>query len=474
MTVAEPVATPASEVELAAVLEPLVARAAGRDGPTLVSASLPIDAVDPVALYAVAQPLGASLWLQPAEGFGLVGIGQAWGARQSHAARFQALSVAWRMLLTDAIVDRGDAPRGAGPVLLGGFAFDPEPGGSALWEGFEPGHLSLPALLLSTSPRGSWLTATLVLEPGGVPAATMVGSLHETWRHLALAPPRPSGPARQTLRTVARQPEAATWRDSVARLAGAVGRGRLDKAVLSRRVTLRAAAPLDIPAVVRRLEASATGATIFAVTRGPRTFIGATPERLVRLDGREYSTMAMAGSARRTGDAEVDAVLAAELLESDKEREEHAVVVAMLRSALAPISEELSIAAAPDVVALRHVQHLVTPIRGRLREDADILSLVERLHPTPAVGGMPRELALELIAEEEAHERGWYAGPLGWVDRDGDGEFVVALRSGVIDGAEATLFAGCGIVADSDPDREWDESSAKLSALGSALGRIEP
>ena len=110
---------------------------------------------------------------------------------------------------------------------------------------------------------------------------------------------------------------------------------------------------------------------------------------------------------------------------------------------------------------------------GRLRDDADVLTLVERLHPTPAVGGTPRELALELIAEEEAHERGWYAGPVGWVDRDGDGEFVVALRSGVIDADRATLFAGCGIVADSDPEREWDESATKLLALGSALGRIE-
>jgi len=103
-----------------------------------------------------------------------------------------------------------------------------------------------------------------------------------------------------------------------------------------------------------------------------------------------------------------------------------------------------------------------------------VLALVERLHPTPAVGGAPRELALELIADEERHERGWYAGPLGWVDGSGDGEFVVALRSGVIDGTGATLFAGCGIMADSDPEREWDESSTKLLALGSELGRMGP
>jgi isochorismate synthase len=276
------------------------------------------------------------------------------------------------------------------------------------------------------------------------------------------------------LRVVAREPEAAAWRGSVARLAGAVGRGRLDKAVLSRRVSLEAASVIDITGVLRRLEASAPESTVFAISRGSRTFLGATPERLVSLQGRELRTMAMAGSTPRARDPAVDDALAAELLASDKEREEHEVVVTMLREALAPVTEELTIAPSPEVVRFRHVQHLVTPVSGRLREDASVLTLVERLHPTPAVGGTPRELALELIAEEETPERGWYAGPLGWIDRGGDGEFVVALRCGVIFGAQATLFAGCGIVADSDPEREWDESATKLLALGAALGQIEP
>jgi menaquinone-specific isochorismate synthase len=166
--------------------------------------------------------------------------------------------------------------------------------------------------------------------------------------------------------------------------------------------------------------------------------------------------------------------LAAELIDSDKEREEHAVVVRMLRDALGPVAETLDVERRPRVARLRHVQHLVTSVSGRLRDADGVLSLVERLHPTPAVGGTPSDLALELISEEEDGGRGWYAGPLGWVDRCGQGEFVVALRSGVVVGREATLFAGCGIVADSDPDLEWEESSTKLLALGSALGRIEP
>jgi salicylate biosynthesis isochorismate synthase len=472
MTVAE---RPAAEAgaDLAAALTPLAARAAGLDVPTLVSAAVPVEAVDAIALHGVSRPLGATLWTQPSEGVALVGIGEAWAARQSHQGRFQIVSVAWRMLLEGALIDTGGSAVG-GPRALGGFSFDDAPSSSAIWDGFEAACLLLPALLLTTTPAGSWLTASMVVEPEGIPPGTMIGSLHETWAHLATTPVHPSGPARQSLRIARRQPESAAWQDSVARLAGAVGRGRLDKAVLSREVSLQAASDIDITGVLRRLEVSAPESTIFAVSRGPRTFLGATPERLVSLHGRELRTMAMAGSARRDATPEVDDALAAELLASDKEREEHAVVVAMLREALTPVSAELSIPSAPTVVRLRHVQHLVTPVSGRLRDEADVLTLVERLHPTPAVGGTPRELALELIAEEEPHERGWYAGPLGWVDRQGDGEFVVALRCGVVSGSEATLFAGCGIVADSDPQREWQESSTKLEALGSALGHITP
>ena len=459
--------------DLQTAFEPLFARLGARTGRTLVSLSLPVAHVDPVALYAAARPLGASLWLQPNAGIALVGVGEAWAARQSHRARFGTISVAWRMLLEDAIVHAPGAPRGAGPLLLGGFGFDDEPPGSDTWQGFEAGCMVLPALLLTSTPEGAWLTASVVVEAGSVPPGTMALSLSETWAHLAATQVRPSGPSHQRLTVTAQTPDAAAWRGSVARLAGAVGRGRLDKAVLSRAVSLRAASDIDVGAVLRRLEASAPESTVFAFGRGPRTFVGATPERLVSLGGRELHTMAMAGSTPRGADEAADDERALALLASDKEREEHAVVVEMLRAALRPLVDELSIPRTPEVARFRHVQHLLTPISGRLRDDADVLALVERLHPTPAVGGTPRELALELIAEEETHERGWYAGPVGWVDRAGDGDFVVALRSGVIHGERATLYAGCGIVADSEPEREWDESATKLLALGSALGRIE-
>ena len=145
-------------------------------------------------------------------------------------------------------------------------------------------------------------------------------------------------------------------------------------------------------------------------------------------------------------------------------------MVDMLRASLTPIVDELRIADMPSILPLPHLQHLVTPVTGTTRNEAGLLALAGRLHPTPAVGGTPRDVALGLIEEHEAFERGWYAGPIGWLGADGDGEMMVALRCGLVSGAHATLFAGCGIVADSDPVREWDESRLKLRTMTTALG----
>ena len=445
------------------------------DRPVLVSVVLPTAGADPVALFAAAESAGLerALWSQPAEGVSLLGVGVAWSVRASGPGRFAQVAGAWSELADGAVVTGDVSRRGCGPLLLGGFGFSDEPARTPAWRGFEMAELILPALLLTLTPDGAWLTASHVRSPG-VAIDTVADELAATWARLVDAAgswsPPPNMPA---LRLEASQPGAADWRASVSRLAGAVGRGRLDKVVLARQVDLVAAAAIDVPAVLARLRTSAPESTTFAVGHGARTFLGATPERLVRLDGRRLRSVAMAGSTRRGGDSAADERLATELLASEKEREEHAVVVDMLRATLGPLTDELDIPSHPHVERLRHLQHLVTPVEGHLREPSSVLRLAERLHPTPAVGGMPRDLALELIGEEETHERGWYAGPLGWVDGSGNGELVVALRSGIVEGRSATLLAGCGIVADSDPEREWQESTTKLLALGSALGRVE-
>ncbi len=474
--------------ELERALRPLVEGAGARGRQVLVSVTIAIPWRDPIALFGAARAAGGepALWLQPGVRFGLVAIGTAWAVRPTGPARFRQAALAWRDLLDGAcLAGVSTGARGTGPLLLGGFGFRAEPSTEPAWLGFERGRLVLPSLLVSIGDGAAWLTANVVVpndggEAGG-PAVTR--RVAELWAAVEGGARNGAGeaarlaadrlPVSATLRITGLQPGPGEWRASVGRLAGAVGRGRADKVVLARRVDLLAGAPIDPSVALRRLEVTAPESTIFALTRHGRTFLGATPERLARVDGRTFRTIALAGSIGRGVDPAEDERLAAGLLASAKDREEHEVVVAMLRRTLAPLAEELDVAPDPVVVTLRHVQHLATEVRGRLRQRAGVLSLVERLHPTPAVGGAPRELALELIRAEERLDRGWYAGPLGWVDRHDDGEFVVAIRSGVLEDQQVSLFAGCGIVADSDPDREWAESEIKLDALASALGRLE-
>lgn len=443
--------------------------------------------LDPIALFAAARELDleAALWLQPADGLALVGIGRAWCVEPAGPARFGEASRAWRELLArggggprpGGGRDRaGGLPRGAGPVLLGGLGFSGRPPAAGEWSAFGPASLVLPALVHAATPGGSFLTAA-VPAAAGEAAGAALARLGErlAGRALQLAP-APGAlvaqPAGAPLSPVEEQPDRPAWDRLVGLFAGAVGRGRLDKVVLARRVLLRSPRELDPVNALRRLAAAGPESTTFAFVRGGATFLGATPERLVRTEGRSFRTVAIAGSAARGSDEAEDARLAAALLASDKEREEHGIVVEMLRRALAPLAESLQVAPRPGVLRLRHVQHLVTPLEGTLREEAGLLAVAERLHPTPAVGGEPRAEALDLIAEHEGFERGWYAGPVGWLGSDGDGELMVALRCGVVAGREAALYSGCGIVADSDPAREWDESRMKLRPVASALGRL--
>ena len=479
----------ALEMDLGAALEGLPEPAPG----SLRSATVQLDDLDPIALFGAARELDleAALWLQPSEGMAIVGIGRAWAVEPSGPARFDEARRSWRALIArpgeQAAAGHQEAaqpgpgpgplPRGSGPVLLGGLGFTGRtPAADDEWAPFGSASLVLPELAFARTAAGSYVTASFVGGDGAVPRTLARRWVALVARARELAPAAGAlvaRPAAAPLATTAEQPDRATWDRLVGLFAGAVGRGRLDKVVLARRVALRSPLELDPVNALRRLAAGGPESTTFAFVRDGVTFLGATPERLARTEGRVFQTAAVAGSAPRGGDAAEDARLATALLASDKEREEHAVVVAMLRDALRPIVERIDVAPAPEVLALRHVQHLVTPMEGVLRDETGILALAERLHPTPAVGGEPRDAALTLIAEHEGFDRGWYAGPVGWLGADGDGELMVALRCGLVDGQQATLFAGCGIVADSDPAREWEESRMKLRPVASAVGRLE-
>jgi isochorismate synthase len=241
----------------------------------------------------------------------------------------------------------------------------------------------------------------------------------------------------------------------------------LRKVVLSRPVTARLGGPLPLSAVLRRFRAGEPDCTIFSMPVPDGTFFGASPELLVARQGRRVSSHPLAGTVPRGETARRDADAQRDLARSAKDREEHRYVVDAITEALGSCCDELSVPEAPSLVAFRSVAHLGTRIEGRLGRPLGVLELVERLHPTPAVGGTPRPDALDFIAHHEVGDRGAWAGPVGWVDAAGDGEWVIGIRSALLhhDGGAVTLRAGAGIVAGSDPPAEAAETDVKLATV---------
>lgn len=258
------------------------------------------------------------------------------------------------------------------------------------------------------------------------------------------------------------------WCDAVADAVARMQSGALEKVVLAREIAVHADGPIDVVEVLRRLRAAYPTAFVFSVDG----FLGASPELLVSRMGDVVRSQPMAGTTPRTGDPGTDSRLAASLLASAKDRGEHQITIDTVLDALLPFCSYVDSEPEPSIVALANVQHLASLCEGRLSSPpASVLALVEALHPTPAVCGFPRAAALAEIARLEGFDRGRYAGTVGWVDRHGNGRFAVSIRCAEIDGPNARLVAGNGIVADSDPITELAETRAKLNALLSALVR---
>jgi salicylate biosynthesis isochorismate synthase/menaquinone-specific isochorismate synthase len=251
---------------------------------------------------------------------------------------------------------------------------------------------------------------------------------------------------------------------AVARAVERIRAGGLDKVVLAREVAVHAGAGHDPAAILGVLREAFPGCYVLGVGRGDAAFVAASPELLVRREGQRASTVALAGSTRRSADPAVDDHLGEQLLRSAKDREEQAIVARRIERTLRDRSVWVTAPEEPVLVRMANIQHLATPIRAQLAEPIGALDLAGLLHPTPAVGAEPRE-ALRMIPELEGMDRGWYAGAIGWTDAADDGEFCVGLRCALLRGPVARLYAGVGVVRDSDPAAELAETELKLDAL---------
>jgi isochorismate synthase len=448
-------------------------RQAQRTGrPTLVSMVLRAPQCDPLDFFA----RGASLfgerffWSNPGAEYAIAGVDAAWTLALAGGSRFTDAASEWRRLCADALIEDPFGVPGAGPLLMGGFAFDPLRPATPLWEGYPDGLLVLPRYVLTSADGASWLTINTVIEADSTLAAEaeMAARIYDLFDGDPLS--ASIGPAGRIRKAEDRMP-AEQWKAIVRQVERNLRRGEVGKVVLARQVHVQGRDMFDPALVVDRLRADYADCFVFAVARGDRCFLGASPERLVRLRDGAVRATCLAGSIARGATPEQDQRLGDELMSSAKDRAEHEFVVRAICDALADVCGDQLSAGKLSLMKLRNVQHLFTPIVGRVAGGSGILDLVARLHPTPAMGGVPREPALEMIRRFEGMARGWYAAPVGWMDARGEGEFAVAIRSALLRGAEATLFAGCGIVVGSDPDREYAESCLKLRPVLAALGR---
>lgn len=452
------------------------ARALGR--PVLVSRVEEIPARDPLRALEAAdtgEPAARMYWTRPADGTAVATLGAALTLCPVGQDRFGATDRAWQGLLADAQMEDASGADGTGPILVGGFAFDPDAPGNPPWEDFPAARLWVPRLQLAVAGGRHWLTTTLLVGPDGAPDVEMseTGRLREAL--LGDAPPagaagppmrRPSD-ATGTVYSDELSPE--EWQRLVVAAVEEIERGGFDKVVLARARRAESAEPIDAYRVLRHLRNAHPDCYVFGCWSGESIFVGASPERLVRLKGNLVSASSLAGSAPRGATADDDATLAAALLASAKDRAEHVMVRDALCNALDMLCDDVSAPDEPSLLTLPHVHHLHTAVRARLRAGRTLLDLVAALHPTPAVGGAPRAPALQFIRDRERLDRGWYAGPVGWIGRRG-GEFAVALRSALVRRGSAWLFAGCGIVRESDPVAEFAETLLKFRPMEQALG----
>jgi salicylate biosynthesis isochorismate synthase/menaquinone-specific isochorismate synthase len=457
-----------SENVLTASFGAALTKGAERGRRTLVSVTREVEVEDPCAVI-FASRLASERWFcweQPDREFALAGLGVAHEVSSRGSRRFEEVADECLRLGDHPVLEepRG-LPAGAGPVWLGGFAFAPEGGASSTWSSLSPASLVLPRLSICRRGERAFLTVNAVVGPGeGIErladelAARVSGLRPDT--PLPLLDPHPTAHAEIRSARSPREFEAA-----VEKATSRIAVGELSKVVLAREVIVSAPAAHDPAAVFGAMREQFPACFCFCCGTPEAAFIGASPELLVRRAGASVSTVALAGSTRRSSDPAVDDHLGEQLLRSDKDRREQRIVTERIVRALRPHAVWVEAAPEPEIVKIANIQHLATPVIAQLAEPRSAIEMAGLLHPTPAVGGEPWPAAASAIADLEGMDRGWYAAPVGWMDATEDGEFCVALRSALLRDREAHLFAGVGVVSGSDPAAELAETEVKLGAL---------
>ena len=381
----------------------------------------------------------STMWIRGGEG--LVGFGVYKKFEVSGEDRFKEAHKWWQQILAEFTIQNNVHGIGTGPILFTSFAFDPK----------DTSELIIPKIIIGQRNGKSWITWIGDQKQPDIRKIEISSQSGEiTWANGIV--------------------EEEKWQNQVSKAIGAIKSGRLEKVVLARDLKANSTNKIDINNLLQKLEIEYPSTWVFLVDG----LVGATPELLVRLNKSLITSRVLAGTIQKTGNEDRDLALAASLAKSSKDLEEHEYAVKSVADSLAPFCSSTNVPESPFVLHLSNVMHLATDVTGVLNDSAkqaDIFTLIENLHPTAAVCGTPTNVAKKLISELETMNRSRYAGPVGWIDAQGDGEIAIALRCGELsDGNKSIrIFAGCGIVAGSDPITEYAESQAKLMPMRTAL-----
>ncbi|WP_347862508.1 isochorismate synthase [Salimicrobium sp. PL1-032A] len=437
----------------------------------LLSVTEKIDRVDPFSFFERGGRIDEHrhFWKSADEDFTLVGISSAVSISKTGEDRFQAMEndlLGWMERVRS--WNRYNK-KGTGAVALGGFSFFGDFVSGKPWDSFPNSNMTIPKFLLTNDRDGSYLTTNVLLTPEEDPEDISM-KIEEEKHQLLRAGEETSEEVRLEGVEEVRPEE---WKKTIEEATEELKSGSLQKIVLAREVRLTFNAPASITSVLQDLSEMQNASYVFCYEHGGAYFVGATPERLVKVENDELFSACLAGTIRRGGTEEDDDALGDELLADSKNRVEHEYVVRMIRNAVERYAEAVDVPEEPSLYKLRNLQHLYTPVQARLKDGFSLLDVVKDLHPTPALGGLPQQEAVDYIRKHEFMNRGWYASPIGWIDGGLNGEFAVAIRSALIRENRASLFAGCGVVESSDPESEYEETQVKLKPMLAVLGGKE-
>lgn len=409
-------------------------------------------------------------WESSRDDVAFAALGSALDLMAYGADRFKTMQHHALELFADASILAEQEPLAA-PRLFGGFSFRDEFVPDVAWSDFPPAHFVLPHYQLVRVGADHWLTINAHLPYGENPHGLLPDlreALEAKVAEIRTFAVRDYTP--QQHRDLNYPMPYTTWETNITDATTRMKQGELNKVVLARVAEVRYDAPVIVDRALDYLAETYPETYRFLFEPRPfHAFYGATPELLAQTTGTQFKTMALAGSIQRGDTPEKDAVFADELLNSKKDRYEHQLVIDGIQTRLAPLTKQIDIGKT-GIMTLSNIQHIYTPISATLKTDDGIVPVVEALHPTPALGGDPRDVAMQLMGDYEPVPRGWYAAPVGWIDRNLDGQFGVAIRSAVAQERRVWLYAGAGIVAESDPQKEWHETALKFTPMLNALG----